>query len=175
MLGVPLLLGVNVSPLRALVQGAGRAWRVDAGTFVREIESNPAIRAVLNRYLYVFLSQLMQTATCTRFHLVEARLARWLLMCQDRLERDDIVAVVPLFPLDAVHVARCRDDTEVDADRITDRLDQALRFAPDIEPRWRAVVGPQADRDDPVDDRGVGRHQVAITEREHGVQVHGGP
>jgi CRP-like cAMP-binding protein len=84
MLGVPLLLGVNESPLRALVQGAGRAWRVDAATFIREIESNAATRAVLNRYLYVVLSQLMQTATCTRFHLVEARLARWLLMTRDR-------------------------------------------------------------------------------------------
>jgi CRP-like cAMP-binding protein len=84
MLGVPLLLGINVSPLRALVQGAGHAWRVDAASFTREIESNTATRAVLNRYLYVFLSQLMQTATCTRFHLVEARLARWLLMTRDR-------------------------------------------------------------------------------------------
>lgn len=84
MLGVPLLLGVNVSPLRALVQGAGHAWRVEADTFTREIESNAATRAVLNRYLYVFLSQVMQAATCTRFHLVEARLARWLLMTRDR-------------------------------------------------------------------------------------------
>lgn len=84
MLGVPLLLGVNVSPLRALVQGAGHAWRIDASTFAREIESNTATRALLNRYLYVVLSQLMQTATCTRFHLVEARLARWLLMTRDR-------------------------------------------------------------------------------------------
>jgi CRP-like cAMP-binding protein len=84
MLGVPLLLGVNTSPVRALVQGAGRAWRVSATTFQREVALNAGLRAALNRYLYVFLSQLMQTATCTRFHLVEARLARWLLMTRDR-------------------------------------------------------------------------------------------
>jgi CRP-like cAMP-binding protein len=84
MSGVPLLLGVNVSPLRALVQGAGHAWRVDAAHFDRTIETCPSIRTSLNRYLFVFLSQLMQTATCTRFHLVEARLARWLLMTRDR-------------------------------------------------------------------------------------------
>ena len=84
MLGVPVLLGINVSPLRALVQGAGHAWRIDAAHFLRVIESHASIRTALNRYLYVFLAQLMQTATCTRFHLVEARLARWLLMTRDR-------------------------------------------------------------------------------------------
>ena len=84
MLGVPLLLGVNVSPLRAMVQGAGRAWRVDAATLRQELASNADLRASLNRYLYVFLAQLMQTATCTRFHRIEARLARWLLMTRDR-------------------------------------------------------------------------------------------
>jgi CRP-like cAMP-binding protein len=84
MLGVPLLLGVDVSPLRALVQGAGRAWRVDTATFQREVAANAQLRAALNRYVFVFMSQLMQTASCTRFHLVEARLARWLLMTRDR-------------------------------------------------------------------------------------------
>jgi len=84
MLGVPLLLGINVSPLRALVQGGGHSWRVDAAHFLRVIESHATIRTALNRYLYVILAQLMQTATCTRFHLVEARLARWLLMTRDR-------------------------------------------------------------------------------------------
>jgi len=84
MLGVPLLLGINVSPLRALVQGSGHSWRLDAAHFLQVIESHASIRTALNRYLYVFLAQLMQTATCTRFHLVEARLARWLLMTRDR-------------------------------------------------------------------------------------------
>jgi CRP-like cAMP-binding protein len=84
MLGVPLLLGIHVSPLRALVQGTGHAWRIGASHFMRLIESHATIRNALNRYLYVFLAQLMQTATCTRYHLVEARLARWLLMTRDR-------------------------------------------------------------------------------------------
>jgi len=84
LLGVPLLLGVNVSPLRAMVQGAGSAWRVSASTLQQELAVNASLRVSLNRYLYVFLAQLMQTATCTRFHLIEARLARWLLMTRDR-------------------------------------------------------------------------------------------
>jgi len=84
MLGASLLLGVSVSPLRALVQGAGRAWRVDAATFLREVAANDGLRAALHRYLYVFVAQLMQTATCAMFHPVEARLARWLLMTRDR-------------------------------------------------------------------------------------------
>lgn len=84
MLGVPLLLGVNVSPLRALVQGAGRAWRLDSATFLRTLDSVAGMRTTLNHYLYVFLEQLMQTGPCGRFHPVEARLARWLLMTRDR-------------------------------------------------------------------------------------------
>ena len=84
MLGTSLLLGINVSPLRALVQGAGRAWRVDASTFLAELNSNPRLRSTLDKYLYVFMAQLMQTAPCARFHPVPARLARWLLMTRDR-------------------------------------------------------------------------------------------
>ncbi|MDF3020890.1 MAG: Crp/Fnr family transcriptional regulator [Steroidobacteraceae bacterium] len=88
MLGVPLLLGVSISPFRAMVQGGGRAWRVDAATLQQEIMSNAGVRATLNRYLYVFLAQLMQTSTCTRFHRIDARLARWLLMTRDRAHTD---------------------------------------------------------------------------------------
>ena len=89
MLGVPMVLGVEDSPLHALVQGAGVAWRMEAAKFSRELKYSATLQRELNRYLYVVLAQLGQTAACTRFHLVEARLARWLLMTRDRARCDD--------------------------------------------------------------------------------------
>ncbi len=86
MVGTSFILGVRVAPLRALVQGAGRAWKVEASTLSREIERSSALRRVLQRYVYVSLSQIAQTAACTRYHFLEPRLARWLLMTRDRAQ-----------------------------------------------------------------------------------------
>lgn len=84
MLGIPLALGVDVSPVRAVVQGAGTALRMDAARFCSELRRSQPLQREIDRYVFVHLSQLAQTAACTRFHVVEARLARWLLMTQDR-------------------------------------------------------------------------------------------
>jgi len=88
MLGATLALGVPVVPLRAVVQGAGSAWRVCTAPFKAELAHSLALRQLLRRYLYVRMAQLAAAAPCLRFHLIGPRLARWLLMSQDRAHAD---------------------------------------------------------------------------------------
>lgn len=84
MCGYNLVLDGPNAPLRALTQGAGVAWRMEAAKFRRCLDGMPALQSVLHCYVHVLLRQLAQTAACTRFHVVEKRLARWLLMTADR-------------------------------------------------------------------------------------------
>lgn len=88
MLGAQLVLGVGAMPLHALVQGQGTAWRIGASAFKRELDNSAALRQGLQRYIYVLMAELASAAACLRFHLIEQRLARWLLMSQDRAESD---------------------------------------------------------------------------------------
>lgn len=85
MLGIPLALGVSDSPVRALVQGSGTALRMKSAHFVRELERNAPLQRAVRRYTHDRMVQITQTAACNRFHHVEARLARWLLMTRDRV------------------------------------------------------------------------------------------
>ncbi|MGR9115516.1 MAG: Crp/Fnr family transcriptional regulator [Gammaproteobacteria bacterium] len=88
MLGITLIQGVDVAPFHAVVQGAGSTLRIPAGDFLSQLEQCPALQRELKRYLYVLLSQVVQRAACNRYHIVEARLARWLLMTHDRAHSD---------------------------------------------------------------------------------------
>ncbi len=88
MLGAHLALGVATAPLHAVVQGAGAAWRIGSAAFSKELAASPGLKRLLDRYLYVLMAQLATSAQCVRFHLIGPRLARWLLMSQDRAHGD---------------------------------------------------------------------------------------
>jgi CRP-like cAMP-binding protein len=86
MVGVPLTLEIAISPVRALVQGTGTAMRMKAAPFLKEFRQGQALQREMRRYTYTLMAQITQTAACNRFHVVEARLARWLLMTHDRIQ-----------------------------------------------------------------------------------------
>jgi len=88
MLGATLVLGMRTAPLRGVVQGSGSALRMTVPKLRRELDNSPGLQRTLNQYLYVLMVQLSQTVVCTRFHEVEARLVRWLLMTHDRAHGD---------------------------------------------------------------------------------------
>ncbi|QNK74181.1 Crp/Fnr family transcriptional regulator [Variovorax sp. PAMC28562] len=88
MLGAHLALGVASQPLHALVQGTGSALRINARAFRVELSQSPALQSAVFRYLHVLMAQLAVSTACVRFHSVQPRLARWLLMSQDRAASD---------------------------------------------------------------------------------------
>ncbi|WP_085917269.1 Crp/Fnr family transcriptional regulator [Halomonas sp. CSM-2] len=90
MLGSSLVLGIAEAPLLALVQGAGSAHRMSAANFQRQLFDSPVLHQRLKHYLYVVMKQLAQSTACIHFHQIEARLARWLLMTQDRAGSDQL-------------------------------------------------------------------------------------
>lgn len=89
MLGAQLSLGVRTAPWRAVVQGPGGAWRMGVAAFRTELARSLPLQRAMNRYLYVMLAQHAASAGCLRFHLTGQRLARWLLMSQDRAHSDN--------------------------------------------------------------------------------------
>lgn len=88
MLGAHLSLGIDVEPLRAIVQGVGVAWRVRAVDFRNQLAGSDALRRAMNRYLYAMFLVMANAAGCVRFHQLGPRLARWFLMSQDRARAD---------------------------------------------------------------------------------------
>jgi CRP-like cAMP-binding protein len=85
MVGMPMVLGIGVSAVRALVQGSGTAMRMTAARFLAEFRKSIPLQRALFRYTHLLMAQVSQTAACNRFHKSDARLARWLLMTSDRL------------------------------------------------------------------------------------------
>jgi CRP-like cAMP-binding protein len=85
MVGAPLALGGLVSTVRALVQGTGEALQIEAERFLQVMQDTPLLEKSVLLYVNELLGQVTQTAACNRFHHIDARLARWLLMTRDRV------------------------------------------------------------------------------------------
>lgn len=86
--GVPLVPGGSLA-VRAISGMAGWVVGMDAGTFLNEMQRNPSLRELVNRYIQALFAQMAQAAACSRLHSAEERLSRWLLMSYDRVGTDE--------------------------------------------------------------------------------------
>jgi CRP-like cAMP-binding protein len=84
--GTPVAVGLSRSPLQAVVQITGDGFRIEAGALQNTLESAPRLQEILSRYAAIRGMQIAQTAACNRLHDIGQRLARWLLMTQDRVD-----------------------------------------------------------------------------------------
>lgn len=91
MAGMPFILGMGLSSVRAIVQGEGSALRMAAAPFRLAFDRSPTLRDALYRYTFALMAQISQTAACNRFHEAEPRLSRWLLMTRDRVGSDEFL------------------------------------------------------------------------------------
>ena len=85
LVGVAIALGEDQSTVRAMVQGAGTAMRMKTAHFRAQLKQSNGLQKSVNLYTNALMAQIAQTAACNRFHRVETRLARWLLMTRDRV------------------------------------------------------------------------------------------
>jgi len=88
--GIPVILSSMRSPHRLLMQISGSAHRVPAEVLRAAMNESVTLRDLLLRYVQFFLIQVAQTAVSNAMHVIEERLARWLLMAHDRMPDDDV-------------------------------------------------------------------------------------
>lgn len=88
MVGASLVLETDRIPLQAIVQVPGDGLRIKADVFKAEVYWSSPLHTLLLRYVQTLMNQITQTAACNRFHSVEARCCRWLLMTRDRVKSD---------------------------------------------------------------------------------------
>jgi CRP-like cAMP-binding protein len=91
MLGIPIILKVNISPYRTMVQIPGDALRIKADALSREFARCGQLHELLLKFTHALVTQISQSAVCNHFHKTEARLSRWLLIAQDRARSDSFM------------------------------------------------------------------------------------
>ncbi len=97
MVGIALFMGGETTPSRAVVQSAGRAYRLDAARLKVEFARGGALQRLLLRYTQALITQMTQTAVCNRHHQLEQQLCRWLLLSLDRLASSELVMTQQLI------------------------------------------------------------------------------
>ena len=98
--GIPAFLRVNVMPYRVTVQLPTTALRIRASVLSAEVGTCGALTDALLRYLHMLVTQITQSAVCNRYHTIEERLCRWLLLSRDRARAD----VLPLTQETLAHM-----------------------------------------------------------------------
>jgi CRP-like cAMP-binding protein len=88
--GISVIMGGNATPSRAVVQSAGRGYRLCARTAKSELRRAGPVLSVLLRYTQALIAQVAQTALCNRFHTIDQQLSRRLLLGLDRSVSDDL-------------------------------------------------------------------------------------
>jgi CRP-like cAMP-binding protein len=90
MVGLPILFKVGITPYQIQVQIPGVAARLSANVIKREFLKGAHFQSMMLRHTHALLSHISQSAVCNRFHTLEARLCRWLLITRDRINSDTI-------------------------------------------------------------------------------------
>ncbi len=95
--GISLFMGGETTPSRAVVQSAGRAFRLKANLMLQEFNRAGPVLHLLLRYTQALITQMSQTAVCNRHHSLDQQLCRWLLLSLDRLPSGDLVMTQELI------------------------------------------------------------------------------
>ena len=97
LVGIALFMGGETTPSRAIVQSAGRAYRLPAAILKEEFRRGGALQRLLLRYTQALITQMAQTAVCNRHHSIDQQLCRWLLLSIDRLPSNELTMTQELI------------------------------------------------------------------------------
>ena len=158
MVGLPIVLGIDQTPYEFFMQIPGHGWRIAAQDLEQAMAHSPSLHRQLLRYVQAAHVQASETAFANANSDVEARLARWLLMCHDRVEGDDIPlthefiammlgirrpgVTVALHVLEGMHVIRAKRGmiTILDREKLKELADDAYGLS---EAEYTRLIGTE--------------------------------
>jgi CRP-like cAMP-binding protein len=155
--GMALLLGSDRTPHHHYMQIGGSGFRMEVADFQSIVADNPALRLVLLRFVHVFMTQTAQSALVNGSSIIEERLARWILMCRDRLDSNEFPITHDFLSMmlgvrrssvtDAVHLLEGANLIKATRGNILivdrDRLERAAGASYGVpEAEYRRLIGP---------------------------------